>query len=310
MKKILFFLFLIIPIISNASESITLVVPFPAGGATDTIARVAGQMLNDANISSVVLNKPGANNVIGTNFVAEHATDGKIFLIGTNGSLASNLVFPAEGMEYNKNTFDPVVSLGTISFVLSVPYSSPIKNYADYVNYVKIHPDKFIVGFWNRNTANIFYAWAEKEHLPRPTIVIYKGATPEMLDLLGNHIFSTWDTWLHVKPQVEAKKLRVLAVLDSNNLKSIQKIVTDHKVISIGKKYPDLDTVVWFGIWAKHGTSSDIIKQINTIINRQLSNPKYKIKLEKLTVEQSGGTAEDLLKIQKQNIQVLENLKK
>jgi tripartite-type tricarboxylate transporter receptor subunit TctC len=71
MKKILFFLFLIIPIISNASESITLVVPFPAGGATDTIARVADQMLNDANISSVVLNKPGANNVIGTNFVAE-----------------------------------------------------------------------------------------------------------------------------------------------------------------------------------------------------------------------------------------------
>ena len=292
-----------------AGESITLVVPYTPGGATDLMSRVAGEMLSDAGMPTIVLNKPGANTVIGTNYVAQHDIDNSTFLIGTNGSLASNIVFGAPNMAYDKNTFDPVVSLGTVSFVLSVPVSSPIKNYSQYVAYVRAHPDKFIIGHWNKDTANIFYAWAKKENLPRPTVIIYKGATPEMLDLLGGHVFSTWDTWLNVKPQVEANKLRVLAVLDKNNLKSIQSSVDSNSIFSVGEKYPELDTVVWVGIWAKHGTDPQLIKKINNTINQQLLNPRFSSKLRKLTAERFGGSEEDLLNIQNQSIKVLESLK-
>ncbi len=308
MKKYLLLFLLLLPCLATAGN-IEIVVPFPPGGATDTLGRIAAQALSESGDNAIVLNKPGANNVIAANYVAHARKDGNTLFVGATGALDANLVYGVPDMNYNEHSFAPIIKLGTISYVLVVPIDSLIHDYQDYVRYVRAYPDKFVVGFWNANTANVFYAWANKEHLPRPTIVIYKGSGPEMLDLLGNHIFSTWDTWLKTKPLVESKKVRVIAVLDSAGLHDVQTAEPNVQVFSVGKKYPDLDMQVWYGLWAPAGTDSARLEHLNAILNKAFNKKEYKDKFQKLTVGNYGGTAKELLDLRNKNLGILKNIK-
>lgn len=291
-----------------AAQPIEIVVPYPPGGATDSLGRIVAEILTDKGMPAVVLNKPGADAVIGANYAAKSKPDGTTLFVGATGALDANIAFHAEGMQYTEKSFVPIVPLANISYVLAVPVASPIQNYEQFKVYVRSHPDKFTLAFWNANTANIFYDWAKKEKLPRPTIVLYKGSGPQMTDLVGNHIPFAYDTWLAIAPQFEADKVRVLATLDQGGLGVIKRLKPDSPAIAISIKHPDLDVGVWYGLWAPAGTSPDKIDNLNKIINTAFKDAKYSAKIEELNIKTYGGTADSLLALQKRNLQTLQRI--
>jgi tripartite-type tricarboxylate transporter receptor subunit TctC len=257
---------------------------------------------------SIVLNKPGADAVIGANYAAKAKPDGNTLFVGATGALDANIAFKAQGMEYNERSFVPIVPLANISYVLAVPASSPIQNYEQFKFYVRANPDKFNLAFWNANTANVFYDWAKKEGLPRPNIVLYKGSGPQMVDLVGGHVPFAWDTWLAIAPQFEGDKVRVIATLDRGGLAVIKKIKPDNPSVAMSDIHPDLNIGVWYGLWAPTGTPKAQIDEINRVVNRAFKDPKYKEKIEMLNIKTYGGTAESLQVNQSRNLRILKQV--
>ena len=260
MKKLL----VLLAFVTAAAQAapIEIVVPYPPGGATDSLGRIVSEILTEHGMPSMVVNKPGADAVIGANYAAKGRPDGKTLFVGATGALDANIAFHAQGMEYTDKSFVPIIPLANISYVLAVPASSPIKNYEQFKFYVRANPDKFNLAFWNANTANIFIDWAKKENLPKPNIILYKGSGPQMIDLVGGHVPFAYDTWLAMAPMYEADKVRIIATLDKGGLSVVKKLKPSNESIAISDRHPDLDVGVWYGLWAPTGTPKATIRRI------------------------------------------------
>jgi len=291
-----------------AAQPIEIVVPYPPGGATDKLARVVDQILNDNGIKSYVTNKAGADGVIGGNFAARAKPDGKTVFMSGTGLLDANIAFRASGIEYNERSFVPIVPVANVSYVLTVKKGMPIDTYEKFKFYVRANPERFNIGFWNANTARIFTEWARVEGLPKPNIIMYKGSGPMMIDVLGGHVDFAWDTWVSAAPHFEANKLNIIATLDNQGQEVIRKINPASEVASVAQRHPELGIGVWYGLWAPAGTPPEVIRQLNTVINQAFKKPQYQQILEGMNVRKYGGTAESLGRLQSRNFDTLKRL--
>jgi tripartite-type tricarboxylate transporter receptor subunit TctC len=307
-KKILVVAGLLLSLQAWGNRPIEIVVPFPPGGATDKLARVVGEMLEDRGINNTISNRPGADTVIGANYVAKSKPDGKTLFLGTSGSMEAKFVFKAPGMEYDEKSFVPIVPLARMSFVLAVPSASVIKNYEQFKFYVQANPEKFNLAFYNANLANIFVDWARREGLPRPNIVIYKGSAPQVQDLIGGHVPFAFDTWTALAPFYEDNRVRVIASLDEQSLAAVKRMKPDAEPIAISARHPQLDIGILYGLYAPAGTPQSVIDDINQIVNAALKQPKYKEKLEKLQFKVYGGTPRSLQILQDNNQKILQRV--
>jgi tripartite-type tricarboxylate transporter receptor subunit TctC len=293
---------------SPKTKSIEIVVPYPPGGATDKLARIVDKIFQEHGWKSHVVNRAGANGVIGGNFAAKAKPDGyTVFMSGT-GLLDANIVYKSPGIEYNEKSFTPIVPVGNVSFVLAVKKGMPINTYEKFKFYVRANPDKFNVAFWNANTANVFSEWARVEGLPTPNIVLYKGSGPQVIDLLGGHVDFAWDTWVAVAPHFDADKINVIATLDNQGADVIRQIKPDSPVVSVAKNHPQLGIGVWYGLWAPAGTPKDIIKEMNQVVNDGLKKPANRQAIESMYIKKYGGTAKSLEQLQSRNFETIKKL--
>jgi tripartite-type tricarboxylate transporter receptor subunit TctC len=309
MKKLLLALALVSSAVF-AAQPIEIIVPYPPGGATDTLGRMVSEIFNENGMPTIVINKPGADAVIGTNFAAKAKPDGQTLLVGATGTFDANIAFKAPGMEYDEKSFVPITPLANISYVLAVPTSSPIKNYEQFKFYVQANPEKFNLAFWNANTANIFYDWAKKEKLPRPNIILYKGSGPQMIDLVGGHVPFAFDTWLAMAPQFMSDKVRIIATLDKSGLAVVKKLKPNNESIAISDAHPDLGIGVWYGLWAPAGTPKATVDEMNKLINRAFKETKYRDRMEQLNIKTYGGVPESLNVNQSRNLKILQRIAK
>lgn len=279
-----------------STKPIEIIVPYPPGGATDKIGRTVSDILNNHGWRSIVVNKPGADTVLGSNYVAASAADGHTLYIGGNGFIDANIAFKnkAPGIEYTENSFAPVVPLGVGTLVLSVPANSPVNTYEEYKEWVRKNPTQFNIGFWNTYTANIFYEWARLEKLPKPTIVSYKGSAPMVLDLVGGNIQATFDTFTAIRPQYEAGKVKILATLDPEGAKVVSQSGPGTKPVIISARHPILNIPIWYGLFAPAGTDPATIKEINAVVNRGLDNPALLETFKTFSIINVGGTPQEL----------------
>jgi tripartite-type tricarboxylate transporter receptor subunit TctC len=291
------------------NQVIEIVVPYPPGGATDKWGRVIDEIFKDYGWKSTVLNKPGADAVIGANYVAKSKPNGQTIFVGGE-SLISNIAFKkkAPGVEYTENSFDPIVPLGSGTLVLVANKNIPVNNYAEFKKYIKNHPTEFNLGYWNTYTANVFYEWAKKEKLPTPNIVIYKGSAPLITDVAGKHIQFAFDTYTAMSPYVKSDKVKLLAVMDRNGLAIVKKDLPDTKVTSIGKQIPEVDISLWYGLYAPAGTPMETIAQINALVNEALHNKKYTGQIEMLHISNFGGTPAEQQQIQTKTLSIFKNV--
>ena len=317
LRKLLFVLLTVVSLAAHAQweptkKTIEIVCPYPPGGASDKVARVIEEIFNEHGWRSVVVNKPGADTVIGANYAAKASPDGYTFYMGGNGFLDSNIAFKdrAPGIEYTETSYTPVVPMGISTLVLAVPADSPINSYEDLKAYVKKNPKKFNVGFWNKYTANMFILWAKLEGLPKPTIINYKGSAPEMTDLMGNHLDFSFDTYVSMKGPWQSGKVKIIATLTKEGEQLVHKTNPQARVTNLSKLHPDLDLNIWYGLYAPAGTDFSTVAQINAVVNEALKDPKYSKTLGEIEIVGPGGTIAELNATQQKTLKLLKNVSK
>jgi tripartite-type tricarboxylate transporter receptor subunit TctC len=296
----------------SPSKTIEIVVPYPPGGATDRWGRTIDEIFKAQGWQSVVLNKPGADTVIGSNYVAAAKPDGYTIYVGGNGFIDANIAFKqqAPGIEYTEKSFVPIVPLGAGTAVLAVAKNVPVNNYEEFLQFVKNNPDKFNLGFWNTYTGNVFYEWAKREGLPKPNMIFYKGSTPQVADILGGHIPFVFDTYTAMAQHAKAGNVKIIATLDRRGVAIVKRDQPEAQLISISDRIKGVDVPIWYGLYAPVGTPQEIIDRYNTVINAALKDPKYVKNIEQLHIANFGGTPKDQHRVQQSVLTIMKNVSK
>ena len=269
------------------NHPIRYIVPFPAGGATDNVARpVAAEISKSAGWNVVIENKPGAGANIGADFVAKSTPDGYTWLMGNISSLGINPATMAKLGYDPVKSFDPAGMVAIQPLVITVNSQLPIKNLSELVQWAKVHPGELNYGTAGSSVhlaVEYFDSLAEikMNHIP------YKGSSPAITDILGGQIQVLFDPFSSVYPHVASGKLRALAITTKNRSSQAQQLPT---VIESG--YPGYDVSSWQGIVLPAGTPKAIIQKVNQEINKALASAEIKSKFDQYSAEPTQWSPE------------------
>ncbi|HEX7384317.1 MAG TPA: tripartite tricarboxylate transporter substrate binding protein [Burkholderiaceae bacterium] len=280
MKKFWFVLALIFSIDANAqgypSKLVKLVVPFPAGSATDQIARVLGSELQGAfGHPFVVDNKPGAQGTIAAEGVARSAPDGYTLLVTTNTPQAAAPALFRQLRYDPVKDFAPVARLGTISFMLMVPADFPAKTFREFLAYAKDHPGKLSGGY---GSAGSQVSQAMMRSMGRIDFVDvpYKGLPQAITDVLGGAVSFTFADLANALAQQKGGKLRGLAVT------SEKRSPLAPEVPAIAEELKGYELIAWFALMAPAGTPKDIVASLHDATAKALAKPDVAAKFASL----------------------------
>jgi tripartite-type tricarboxylate transporter receptor subunit TctC len=265
----------LLPLIARAdsygSEPIKLIVPFPPGGGTDTVARlIADKMRVATGWNFVVDNKAGAGGNIGMDFVAKSKPDGLTLGMGQTANLAINpSLYPKMPYDASKD-FAPIAVIASQPVVLVVRADAPYKTLADLVAAAKAKPGQLTMasagsGTVGHLTGELFARQAGFQHVHVP----YKGAGPAATDLLGGQVTYYFATPQAVAGFIKAGKLRALAVSSSKRLP----ILPDTPTVA-ESGYKGFETTDWKMLVAPAGTPTDVINRLNSEVQKALGKPE------------------------------------
>jgi tripartite-type tricarboxylate transporter receptor subunit TctC len=269
------------------TRPVRFVVGYPAGGATDILARLIGQRLSERlGQQFVIENKPGAGNNIATEYVANAEPDGyTVFLVNPanfiNATLYSNLRF-----NFIRD-IAPVASFTRVPNVMTVALGVPAKTVAEFIAWVKANPGQVNMASSGNGTSvhlsgEMFMAMtgAKMEHIP------YKGAAPAITDLLGDRVQVIFDNMPSIVQHIHSGKLRALAVTTATRSPELP------DVPALGETVPGYEASALFGMGAPKKTPPEIIAKLNQEINAVLAEPEMKKRLTELGGEPLISTPE------------------
>ncbi|MEO8487942.1 MAG: tripartite tricarboxylate transporter substrate binding protein [Betaproteobacteria bacterium] len=281
------------------SKPITYIVPFPAGGTTDVLARILGIKLGAALGTTIVVeNKPGAGGNVGSEVVARAAPDGYTILGGTISSHAINVsLYPK--LPYDPITsFQPITLIGTNPNVLVVNAASPYKSVQDITAALKAKPGSLSYASAGNGTSQHlsaelykFIAGVDMVHIP------YKGSGPAIQDVIGGQVPMMFDTSVVAGPHIESGRLRALAVTSGKRAPSMPNVPTMAE-----SGVPGYDVVSWQAVFAPAGTPKPIVDRLHAEIAKILKEPEVQERLAKLGLDPSGMTPAELSAFQKTEI--------
>ena len=275
------------------AKPIRLVVPFPAGGTTDILARAVGQKLTEAWGQPVVVdNRPGAGGNIGAELVAKAASDGYTLLMGTVGTHAINASLYAKMPYDHIKDFAPVILVAGVPNVLVVNPAVPVNSVQELIAYAKANPGRLNFASSGSGTSihlsgELFKVMAgvQMTHIP------YKGSAPALQDLIGGQVQLMFDNLPSALPQIKGGKLRALAVTSATRAAALPDVPT---VAEAG--LPGFEASSWFGVLAPAGTPVAIIARLNAEIANWLASPEAREKLASQGANAAGGSPEDFAK--------------
>jgi tripartite-type tricarboxylate transporter receptor subunit TctC len=260
------------------TQSIRLVVNFPAGGAADQLARLIAQPLSEAFGQPVVIeNKGGANGNLGGESVARSAPDGYTLLMSSGGMVAINPHL------YAKMSFDPtkdiipVASVARVPFYLVVRADIPVRDFKEFIADLKANPGKRNFGSPGIGSSPHLATEMLKSMSGTDAVhVPYRGAALALNDLLGGQLDFLFDPGIAIE-HVRAGKLRALAIGSPQRSPQLPEVPT---LDELGLTGFDADAL--FGIYAPAGTSPDIVARLNKEINRSLATDALKERIATL----------------------------
>jgi len=272
------------------AKPIRLVVPFPAAGTTDILAREVAQRLSVLWGQSVVVdNRPGAGGNIGSDLVAKSAPDGYTLLMGTVGTHAINPSLYSKMPYDHVKDFTPVILVAGVPNVLEVTPSLPVNSVADLIKLAKEKPGQLNFASSGSGTSihlsgELFKAMAgvDMTHVP------YKGSAPAITDLMGGQVQLMFDNLPSSLGQIKAGKLRAIAVTSAQRAAALPNVPT---IAESG--VPGFEASSWFGILAPAGTPPAIVARINADVNQWLQSAEAKDKLLAQGAVAAGGTPAD-----------------
>ena len=268
------------------TKPIRLIVPFPAGGATDLFARSLSQKLGERLGQSVVVdNKPGAGGTLGSDLAAKATPDGYTLLLSTTSthSIGPNLnpKIPYDAVR----DFTPIGQVGNAPSIMLVPNSSPAHTVQEWIEYARKNPGR--LNYASRGNGTIVQLTAELFKAQANLFVVhipYKGTALAMPDLISGKVDVLFDSLPTGLPHVREGRLRALGVTSAKR----SPLVPDLPPIS--DVLPGYESSTWFGLFGPRGLPADVVTRVNTAANQVLRDPEVVEKLKNLGIEPVGGT--------------------
>jgi tripartite-type tricarboxylate transporter receptor subunit TctC len=277
------------------AKPLRLVIPFPAGGATDIIGRLVAQKLGAALGQQVVIdNKPGAGGTIGADLVAKAPADGHTLLLATS---STHSIGPALNpkMPYDAfKDFAPIAHVANAPSVLVVGAGFPKGNALDLIKELKANPGKYNfgssgIGTYPHLSAEMF-KWRAGGlfvvHIP------YRGTGLVVTDLIAGQITFLMDSIVSAQTHIKDGRVRALAVTGAQRSGSLPDVPT---FTELG--VPGLAFSNWFGFFAPAGTPADVVQRLNRDLNTLMRAPDVADRLRQLGADPVTGTPEAFAKV-------------
>jgi tripartite-type tricarboxylate transporter receptor subunit TctC len=276
------------------NKPIRLIVPFPAGGATDLFARTLGQKMGEKLGTQLIIdNKPGAGGAIGSDQAAKAPADGYTLLLATT---STHSIGPAVMQKLPYDTvrdFTPIGHVGDAPSIMLVPVTSPAKTVREWIDYARKNPGKLNYassgnGTIVQLTAELFKAQAGVfvTHIP------YKGTALAIPDLISGKIDVLFDSLPTGMPHVRDGRLRALGVT------TLKRSPLAPELPPIADTLPGYESNTWFGFYGPKNLPADIVVRVNKAANEAIADPEVKDKLARLGIEPAvAGTPEQFAKM-------------
>ena len=246
------------------SKSVRILVPFPAGGTTDIVARLIGAELQKAWGQPVVVeNRAGAGGGIGADAVAKSPPDGYLMLMGTVGTQAINLPLYTQGgskLPYHPlNDFTPITNVAAVPNVMVVPASLPVNTVKEFIDYARARPGKLNMASSGNGTSihmsgELFKNMTKTYmvHLP------YRGSAPALQDLIAGNTHVMFDNLPSALPHIRSGRLKALAVTSTVRSPALPNVPTMEEAAGL----KGFDATAWFGLLAPAGTPREIVVKV------------------------------------------------
>lgn len=272
------------------ARPVTLVVPFPAGGTTDVLARALAERLSASLGQSVIVeSKPGAGATLGADHVAKARADGHTLLMGAVHHTIAPSVYKKLSYDFQKD-LAPVTTVALVPNVLVVRADNPARSVQDLLAQAKAAPQPLVYGSNGNGTAQHLIGTqfqmatgVQLLHVP------YKGSGPLTTDLLGGQVAMSFDTVTPVLPHIKAGKLKPLAVTTARRSSALPDVPT---LDEAGLKGFDIGT--WFGVLAPAATPRAVVARLNTEIVTIIQSPDFRARMAEIGAEPVGNTADQM----------------
>ncbi|KAF1047312.1 tripartite tricarboxylate transporter substrate binding protein [Xylophilus sp.] len=267
------------------SKPVRVVVPYPAGGPNDMIARLLAQPLGDRLHEPFVIdNRPGATGLTGTEQVAKAPADGYTLLV----SASVHVIYPAL---FRKVPFDPLKDFAPISLlgraplVMSVHPSLKVSTVKELIAYAKAAPTPLQYASSGNGSATHLAAESFKTMANvAMQQITYKGSAPAMNDVVAGHVQVIFDSVPSSMPFIKSGRLRPLGVT------SAQRSSAAPELPSISEAVPGYDISTWYGLWAPAGTPADIVAALSSQVQAVLKTSDMRRRLQELGIEPVGSS--------------------
>jgi tripartite-type tricarboxylate transporter receptor subunit TctC len=282
------------------TRPVTLVVPLPAGGTADLLCRYAAEKATAALGQQVVVeNRPGgAGGRIGVEQVLRSPPDGYTLLCSTQLSYSiTHLVFTKAS--FDPRPLEPVSVLATYPLVILLRKDFPANNMKEFIDYAKANPGKVTYG--HQGKANTGHLLGELMMLKagfKMTEVPYRGSAPAINDLLAGNIDMVPDYLLTNKGNIDAGKLKMIAVADHQRLKEYPNVPTVEETI------PGVTSITWMAVSAPPHTPKEITKKVSDAIGQGFRQPDMQQKILKLQAKPLGSTPDEMRKMIQQSLDI------
>jgi tripartite-type tricarboxylate transporter receptor subunit TctC len=268
------------------AKPIRLVVPFPAGGATDIFARAVSQKLGEKLGTTVIVdNKPGAGGTIGSDLAAKAPADGYTLLLSTT---STHSIAPSFGARLPYDAvadFTPIAHVGNAPSIMLVPNTSPAKTVKEWVEYARKNPGK--LNYASSGNGTVVHLGTEYFKAQAGLFLVhipYRGTALAIPDLVSGKLDLLLDSLPSGLPHVKQGRLRALGIT------SLKRSPLLPELPAISETVPGYESVTWFGVYGPKGLPAEIVARVNTGLNQALAEADVKDRLAQLGIEPAGGT--------------------
>jgi tripartite-type tricarboxylate transporter receptor subunit TctC len=271
------------------SRTVSIVVPYPAGGSVDGVARIITQKLNESlGQHFIVENRAGgAGGAVGANYVAKAAPNGSTLLL--TASIHVITPFLNKNIPYDVvKDFTPITLIATGPLLVSTTPKVPANNLKEFFDLVRKEPDKFTFATSSFGSAGHLAIELLKRDAGVDTLVIpYKGAGPALTDLMSGQIQLMADPVLSSLPLAQGGKIKALAITSAKRLATAPEIPTVAESGMSGFEF-----VSWYGLWAPKDLPHDLVATLQSAVAKIVALPDVKQRLDALGFEPVGSTTD------------------
>jgi tripartite-type tricarboxylate transporter receptor subunit TctC len=280
------------------SKLVRFVIPYPAGGPTDTVGRLLAQKLSEQTGRTFLIdNAPGANGAIGADKVAKSKPDGYTLLF--NASVFTTSPMVSKVIPYNvEGNFTPVALVAKGPVAVFLNKELPVNDISGLIAYAKAAPDKLAFAIGSIASAGHLSTELLKQQGGIDFLIVpYKGSAPAYQDLLGGQIQGFMDPLLGGLSHYKANRIKMLAVTSKERVPSLPNMPT------VGETLPGFEFYSWYAVWGPAKLPQEIVAKVNDEVNKALTSGALRERLMQEGYFLAPGTPEEFARFQHQDME-------